>query len=918
MSKKGNTVLVNLCSSKETNKINILVGYNPHWIHDTTRASERMSYVKPDRTLCVAKAKPARMRPKNWATDHVGIADAGFKRSYLSASTCMATDQMTQMGLPVPEQREVYTMTMYCMNWFRFTTLIALASLIVLASQHYAFAFSQNPTLSALPGNTAINLGSFTDDPYNGSCGVPISITDYSGITYDPIHHKILAHGGGHSAIGRDDVAEFDFSTLTWSHIPVGTYPGGATALNQMTSGNLDTSKGRFITSNNPVSTHTMDLMPFADSTGEMLVLRGYGPSNCFGGAYSERTVAHYNPSTKVWTYSAVSTGNWASTDDNPSSAYDPISGKILIVSRIGLWIYDPSAKTSVKALAYSNNSMDYITQLVYFPLNQKFYYFTRGGPIRVWEINLNRSNWSSSTISEVTGMTNTPSFSGSSAVGFAVDTVNNVIGGDVASGRIKIFNPMTKAWSVLTMQVQGGGGSIGTIGGGAITYDPVDNVFVFLTNYASGGNTWAYRYAGGTTVPDTTDPSIPGNLTTSVISPTQINLSWSSSTDNVAVTGYRLYRNGVQIATPSSTSYSDSGLSSSTNYSYTVAAVDGAGNTSPQSTAVSATTQPSSGGSSDFATRCAQPGVTICQGWDQASDLNPAVWPDTGIYPNGGNSYANATRDTSILKSGSGSLRFKHPAGAGSPNTTGYWRQLFGQRFSQNSHFYVQYAMRWSPEMASNTASWNSRWKHVIMHQSDGSSCSSVELTVVNSFSGTYPNVLPQMYTDCGARSMYTQLDGHSWTDSTPLLLQQTSQPGVSGYSCQYGALSNGTGSGSGCFNLTQYTNKWVTFYYDILLGSWGQPNSSIKAFISVDGGPYRQWVNVTNMTLYYSSGPSNGYDVMQLTPYQTGLSTSAPVDAYLWFDDLIVSTQPIAAPGGGSGTTNPPPAPPSNLRIN
>lgn len=797
----------------------------------------------------------------------------------------------------------------------KFQAAIASIVLTIATGTHNGLAFSQNPILSSLPNNTAINLGTFNDDPYNGSCGAAISITDYSGITYDPVHHKILAHGGGHSATGRDDVPEFDFGTLSWSHVPAGTYPGGATALNQMSGGNLDSTKGRFISSNNPVSTHTMDLMPFAESTGELLVLRGYGPSNCYGASYSERSVAHYNPSTKIWTYSPINTGSWGSLDDNPSSAYDPISGKVIIVSRVGLWVYDPAGKTVTRALSYSNSSMDYTTQLVYFPLNQKFYYFTRGGPIGVWEVNFNRSNWSASTVTQVTGMTNTPSHSGSSAVGFAVDTLNNVIGGDVANGQFKIFNPITKAWSVLTMQVQGGGGPIGTIGGGAIAYDPVDNVFIFLTNYNSGGKTWAYRYAGGNPLADTIAPSVPGNLAASATSPTQITLSWSASTDNVGVTGYRVYRNGVQVAAPSSTSYSDSGLSSATSYVYTVAAVDGAGNMSQQSASVSATTLSSGGNPSDFASRCAQPGVIVCQGWDQTSDFLPATWPGTGLYPNNANSYANATQDTTTFKSGSGSLRYKHPAGVAYANTTGYWRQLFGQRFGQNSHFYVQYAMRWSPEMVSNTTFWNSRWKHIIMHQSDGASCSSVELTVVNSFSGSYPNVLPQMYTDCGARSMYTQLDNHTWTDSTPLLLQQTGQPGISGYSCQYGALSNGSGNGTGCFNLAQYSNKWVTFYYDIQIGSWGQPNSVIKAYVAIDGGPYQQWVNVTNMTLYYSSGPSDGYDVMQLTPYQTGLSTSAPSDAYLWFDDLIISTQPIPPPGGVPN--NPPPAAPSNLRV-
>src|SRR5205814_508605 len=71
---------------------------------------------------------------------------------------------------------------------------------------------------------------------------------------------------------------------------------------------------------------------------------------------------------------------------------------------------------------------------------------------------------------------------------------------------------------------------------------------------------------------------------------PSGANLSWSASTDNVGVTGYIVRRNGVQVATPVTTSFADTGLSAATTYSYTVAARDAAGNISPNSTSVSIT----------------------------------------------------------------------------------------------------------------------------------------------------------------------------------------------------------------------------------------------------------------------------------------------------------------------------------------
>jgi chitodextrinase len=91
----------------------------------------------------------------------------------------------------------------------------------------------------------------------------------------------------------------------------------------------------------------------------------------------------------------------------------------------------------------------------------------------------------------------------------------------------------------------------------------------------------------------DTTPPSAPANLGASAVSASQVNLTWTASTDNVGVTGYRVFRGGAQVATPAGTSYSDVGLAPSTAYSYTVRAVDAAGNVSGPSNTASATTLP-------------------------------------------------------------------------------------------------------------------------------------------------------------------------------------------------------------------------------------------------------------------------------------------------------------------------------------
>jgi hypothetical protein len=96
------------------------------------------------------------------------------------------------------------------------------------------------------------------------------------------------------------------------------------------------------------------------------------------------------------------------------------------------------------------------------------------------------------------------------------------------------------------------------------------------------------------TVIRDNTPPSVPGNLQAAAVSSTQIDLSWSLSTDNVNVMGYKVYRNGILITTllGDYRNYSDTGLTGSTQYCYTISAHDAAGNQSEQSAPACAITQ--------------------------------------------------------------------------------------------------------------------------------------------------------------------------------------------------------------------------------------------------------------------------------------------------------------------------------------
>ena len=85
--------------------------------------------------------------------------------------------------------------------------------------------------------------------------------------------------------------------------------------------------------------------------------------------------------------------------------------------------------------------------------------------------------------------------------------------------------------------------------------------------------------------------PAAPTGLTATPASASRIDLGWTASTDDVGVAGYKVFRDATQVGDVTGTSYSDTGLTDGTAYSYTVSAYDAAGNTSAPSNTATATT---------------------------------------------------------------------------------------------------------------------------------------------------------------------------------------------------------------------------------------------------------------------------------------------------------------------------------------
>jgi|GEM_PF-1807669 len=145
---------------------------------------------------------------------------------------------------------------------------------------------------------------------------------------------------------------------------------------------------------------------------------------------------------------------------------------------------------------------------------------------------------------------------------------------------------------------------------------------------------------------PDTTAPSAPANLSSPSKSNVTVDLAWSASTDNVGVAGYDIYKDGALAGSTSgagATTYTATGLTPSTAYSFTVKAKDAAGNVSAASNTVNVTTDlgdnqpPTAPGN---LTSPAKTDTTVSLSWSAATD-NVGV---TGYNVYGGSTLLGST----------------------------------------------------------------------------------------------------------------------------------------------------------------------------------------------------------------------------------------------------------------------------------
>lgn len=247
-----------------------------------------------------------------------------------------------------------------------------------------------------------------------------------------------------------------------------------------------------------------------------------------------------------------------------------------------------------------------------------------------------------------------------------------------------------------------------------------------------------------------------------------------------------------------------------------------------------------------DFAARSSAGGVVMSNNF-----ATLVISGDTkvdGYSRSGGGTTPNhMAGDTAIRCSGTQSLRLN--MADPQADSAGQYLLFYGSStFGEGSTFYVQYRWRCSAEFLLNN---NGGGKKIsVLHYLD-SSCADVECTVINQFnSNTF-----KLYTHCGA--------DHPNAVAAP-------------------AIS---------------ANTWYTIDQRLTIGNWGSANSYIQAWITPVGSSTRtQFIEAPNFTIFNAPPVFPGFNRITLTPYDTG-ATTAP-GGFVWYDEVIVSTSPIALP--------------------
>lgn len=318
------------------------------------------------------------------------------------------------------------------------------------------------------------------------------------------------------------------------------------------------------------------------------------------------------------------------------------------------------------------------------------------------------------------------------------------------------------------------------------------------------------------------------------------------------------------------------------------------------------------------FQDRCQAAGVVYCHGFDAEKEVLDYRSPGTG---------QNSTTpqwDTSTTYSGAGALKFEL-RGKSTANAAGQWRRPFGQNFAEQSTFYLTYRLRYTPEMLSGPLMTTSAGMKQHILSNTAATCNNVEITMMHIFGRKGPS----MYSRCGTdpfRLYHETKVASYWQQWTP---DYDGSTGTWDIANGWNRMTGVTKGPIGCHYGQGYNepecvyfkaNQWMTFYFEVHIGNWGAPNSSVKAWIAYEGQSLQQFIDL-RQHIFRTGGSATSYNDLTLHTYMTSKNQDiAHPTGYAWYDELIVSSQPIM-PGLGEPeeptVDNIPPSSPVDLLV-
>jgi hypothetical protein len=444
------------------------------------------------------------------------------------------------------------------------------------------------------------NLPSPLPPGYTGPSSITVA---WNGGFFDAVRNRYVVMGGGHGDYAGNEMYGFNLDTLQWSRL------WGPTPNSQIPP--IGSAGVEIYADGNPSSRHTYSCVQYLPKLDKYFI---HGGSVWGGSGGMGKITWFFDPALSTWTQRAdISSGCYGGATV-PFTAYDPNTGNVYAHKYNSLCEYNPLTNTWRKRGGDSKGAAPNATAV--FDSKRKQFCLIGGAKGAGQTMCYDMTSTATSIPLQTIATKGDKTAENASYPGVDYDPISEKIVAWLGGMDVYALDLTTKVWTKVPPA------SNNTVTPTAPThtgshsrwrYIPSKNVFIIVNSIDQ--NVYAYKLSSGTGTPppvtatpnmpsnlqivglappppvDTAPPSVPAGLTAQVVSFSQINLSWTASTDNVGVTGYTVFRNNAQIATIAATSYQNTGLLPSTTYSFTVAASDAAGNQTAQSNPTTATT---------------------------------------------------------------------------------------------------------------------------------------------------------------------------------------------------------------------------------------------------------------------------------------------------------------------------------------